>query len=116
MGIMPVNRLLITVSLPMMLSMLVQALYNIVDSIFISHYSLDALTAVNLTFPFQNLMISAGVGTGVGINALLSMRLGQKDNKAVNQTALNGVFLVIITIVLFIILGLTEALYLPIFL
>lgn len=107
MGTMPVGKLLIQISLPIMISMFVQALYNIVDSIFVAKLSTDALTAVSLAFPIQNLMISAGVGTGVGINALLSMRLGQKDNKAVNQTALNGVFLVIITIVLFIILGLT---------
>ena len=107
MGTMPVGKLLIKISLPIMISMFVQALYNIVDSIFVAKLSTDALTAVSLAFPIQNLMISAGVGTGVGINALLSMRLGQKDNKAVNQTALNGVFLVIITIVLFIILGLT---------
>ena len=97
MGTMPVGKLLIQISLPIMISMFVQALYNIVDSIFVAKLSTDALTAVSLAFPIQNLMISAGVGTGVGINALLSMRLGQKDNKAVNQTALNGVFLVIIT-------------------
>lgn len=107
MGTMPVGKLLIQISLPIMISMFVQALYNIVDSIFVAKLSTDALTAVSLAFPIQNLMISAGVGTGVGINALLSLRLGQKDNKAVNQTALNGVFLVIITIVLFIILGFT---------
>ena len=88
MGTMPVGKLLIQISLPIMISMFVQALYNIVDSIFVAKLSTDALTAVSLAFPIQNLMISAGVGTGVGINALLSMRLGQKDNKAVNQTAL----------------------------
>ena len=107
MGTMPVGKLLIQISLPIMISMFVQALYNIVDSIFVAKLSTDALTAVSLAFPFQNLMISAGVGTGVGINALLSMRLGQKNYKAVTQTALNGIFLVIITIVLFIILGIT---------
>ena len=105
MGTMPVGKLLIQISLPIMISMFVQALYNIVDSIFVAKLSTDALTAVSLAFPIQNLMISAGVGTGVGINALLSMRLGQKNYKAVTQTALNGIFLVIITIVLFIILG-----------
>lgn len=107
MGTMPVGKLLIQISLPIMISMFVQALYNIVDSIFVAKLSTDALTAVSLAFPIQNLMISAGVGTGVGINALLSMRLGQKNFKAVTQTALNGIFLVIITIVLFIILGIT---------
>ena len=107
MGTMPVGKLLIQISLPIMISMFVQALYNIVDSIFVAKLSTDALTAVSLAFPIQNLMISAGVGTGVGINALLSIRLGQKNYKAVTQTALNGIFLVIITIVLFIILGIT---------
>ena len=107
MGTMPVGKLLIQISLPIMISMFVQALYNIVDSIFVAKLSTDALTAVSLAFPIQNLMISAGVGTGVGINALLSMRLGRKNYKAVTQTALNGIFLVIITIVLFIILGIT---------
>ena len=107
MGTMPVGKLLIQISLPIMISMFVQALYNIVDSICVAKLSTDALTAVSLAFPIQNLMISAGVGTGVGINALLSMRLGQKNYKAVTQTALNGIFLVIITIVLFIILGIT---------
>lgn len=107
MGTMPVGKLLIQISLPIMISMFVQALYNIVDSIFVAKLSTDALTAVSLAFPIQNLMISAGVGTGVGINALLSMRLGQKNYKAVTQTALNGIFLVLITIVLFIILGIT---------
>lgn len=107
MGTMPVGKLLIQISLPIMISMFVQALYNIVDSIFVAKLSTDALTAVSLAFPIQNLMISAGVGTGVGINALLSMRLGQKNSKAVNQTALNGIFLVFITVILFMILGLT---------
>ena len=82
MGTMPVGRLLVKISLPMMISMLVQALYNIVDSIFVAKLSTDALTAVSLAFPIQNLMISASVGTGVGLNALLSMRLGQKNEKA----------------------------------
>ena len=76
MGIMPVPRLLITMSLPMMLSMLVQALYNIVDSMFAAKLSEDALTAVSLAFPVQTLMISISSGTGVGINALLSRSLG----------------------------------------
>ena len=75
MGVMPVRRLLITMALPMMISMLVQALYNVVDSIFVAQISESALTAVSLVFPFQNLMISIGVGTAVGVNALLSRSL-----------------------------------------
>ena len=105
MGVMPVGKLLIQISLPIMISMLVQALYNIVDSIFVAKLSTEALTAVSLAFPIQNFMISAGVGTGVGINALLSMRLGQKNEKAVTDSALNGIFLIILTSVFFMILG-----------
>ena len=78
MGVMPVPRLLITMSLPMMLSMLVQALYNIVDSIFVAQINENALTAVSLAFPIQSLMIAISAGTGVGINALLSRNLGEK--------------------------------------
>ena len=105
MGTMPLGKLLIQISLPMMISMLVQALYNIVDSIFVAQISENALTAVSLAFPIQNLMISTAVGTGVGVNALLSMRLGQQDSKAVSNTALNGIFLYAITCVVFIVLG-----------
>ena len=76
MGIVPVNRLLISMSLPMMISMLVQALYNVVDSVFVARVSESALTAVSLAFPVQNLMIAVAVGTGVGVNALLSKSLG----------------------------------------
>ena len=109
MGTMPINRLLITISLPMMLSMLVQALYNVVDSIFISHYSLDALTAVNLTFPFQNLMISVAVGTGVGINALLSRKLGEKDFEGANRAATHGILLNLLASILFAVIGISIA-------
>ncbi len=105
MGIMPIGKLLIQISLPMMISMLVQALYNIVDSVFVSKISENALTAVSLAFPIQNLMISFSVGTGVGINSLLSMRLGQKDQEAVDNTAMNGIFLIIITCIVFTVLG-----------
>ena len=84
---------MLNMSLPMMLSMFVQALYNIVDSIFVSKISEGALTAVSLAFPFQTLMISVCGGTAVGINALLSMRLGQKNQDAVNKSAVNGLFL-----------------------
>ena len=91
MGIMPVPKLLITMSLPMMLSMLVQALYNIVDSMFVAKLSEEALTAVSLAFPAQTLMISISSGTGVGINALLSRNLGEKDFEGANRAARNGV-------------------------
>ena len=107
MGTMPVGKLLIQISLPIMISMFVQALYNIVDSIFVAKLSTDALTAVSLAFPIQNLMISAGVGTGVGINALLSMKLGQKNYKKVTQNDLNGIFIILITIVLLTIMRIT---------
>lgn len=97
MGVMPENKLLISMAVPMMLSMLVQALYNVVDSIFVSRISEDALTAVSLAFPVQNLMIALGAGTGVGINALLSKSLGEKNQKLANKTAHNGIFLMIMT-------------------
>ena len=76
MGVMPVKKLIITMSLPMMASMLVQALYNVVDSIFVAQLSENALTAVTLAFPLQSLMIAVSSGTGVGVNALLSKSLG----------------------------------------
>lgn len=78
MGVMPLNRLLISMSVPMMISMLVQALYNIVDSMFVAQLSENALTAVSLAFPAQNLMIAVATGTGVGVNAALSRNLGEK--------------------------------------
>ena len=93
MGTMPVMKLIINMSLPMMFSMFVMALYNIVDSIFVAKINEDALTAVSLAFPVQNLMISFAVGTGVGINSLLSRKLGQGKSEDVNRTAMNGVFL-----------------------
>lgn len=92
-------------SLPMMVSMLVQALYNIVDSIFVARISENALTAVSLAFPMQTLMIALGGGTGVGVNALLSRALGEKDYKRVNQAASNGVFLALISYIIFLIVG-----------
>ena len=93
MGVMPVKRLVLSMSLPMMVSMLVQALYNVVDSYFVAKVSEDALTAVGMAFPFQNLMISVAVGTGVGVNALLSRSLGAKDQQTANRSAENGVLL-----------------------
>ena len=92
-GVLPVNRLLITMSVPIMISMLVQALYNVVDSIYVAMLSENALNAVSLAFPVQNLMIAVATGTGVGINALLSKSLGEKNFKRANQVAVNGVFL-----------------------
>lgn len=105
MGTMPVNKLLVTMSLPMVISMIVQALYNIVDSIFVSRLSEDALTAVSMAFPMQNLMISVAVGTGVGINTMLSRALGEKKFEAANKTAENGIFIEVLGYVLFLLIG-----------
>ena len=109
MGIMPENKLLLNMALPMILSMLIQACYNIVDSYFVSKLSQDALNAVSLAFPVQNLMIAVSVGTGVGINALLSRSLGQKDQERANRTAMNGVMLEVVSGLVFTVLGLTCA-------
>lgn len=106
MGSMPVNKLLISMSLPMMISMLVQALYNIVDSIFVSRINENALTAVSMAFPIQSLMIAIGAGTGVGVNALLSRSLGEKDYEKADKTAANGVFLFVLSYLLFLVVGL----------
>ena len=107
MGVMPVNKLLITMSLPMIISMLVQALYNIVDSIFVAQISENALTAVSLAFPLQNLMIAFASGTAVGVNALLSRSLGEKNKDHVNQTATHAIVIYMITAAVFMIGGLT---------
>ena len=109
MGVMPVTRLLVTMSLPMMLSMLVQALYNIVDSMFVAQLSEDALTAVSLAFPVQSLMIAVASGTGVGINALLSRNLGERNFEGANNAARNGVFLAIVSCIVFALLGLVGS-------
>ena len=101
MGTMPVPKLLFQMSIPMMLSMLVQALYNVIDSIFVAQINENALTAVSLAFPLQNLMISIAVGTGVGVNALLSRSLGEKNMKAVQDTARNGLFLSVASFIVF---------------
>ena len=90
---MPVNKLLITMAAPMVLSMLIGALYNVVDSLFVSHYGENTLSAVSLAFPIQNIIIATGTGIGGGINALLSRFLGEKKQKKVNQTALHGIIL-----------------------
>lgn len=107
MGTMPVGRLLISMSLPMMISMVVQALYNIVDSIFVSRINEDALTAVSMAFPIQTLCVALGAGLGVGINALLSKSLGAKDQEMVNKSALNGLFMTLVNYVVFLVVGLT---------
>ena len=107
MGTMPINRLLITMSVPMMLSMLVQALYNVVDSIFVARIEEDALTAVSLAFPMQMLMMALGMGMGVGVNALLSKSLGAGDQESVNKAATNGIFLAAVSYIVFLIVGLT---------
>ena len=105
MGIMPVPKLLVSMSLPMMISMLVQALYNIVDSIFVARISENALTAVSLAFPIQNLMIAVASGTAVGINALLSRSLGEKNFKEADKAAENGLFLALVSYIAFAIFG-----------
>lgn len=102
---MPTGRLLVSMSLPMIISMLVQALYNIVDSAFVSRVSEDALTAVSLAFPIQNLMIAIAAGTGVGINSLLSRSLGEKKQKAADRAAGNGILLGIFSALIFVIFG-----------
>ncbi len=105
MGYVPVNQLLISMSVPMMISMLVQALYNVVDSVFVSYIGENALTAVSLAFPVQNLMIAIAVGTSVGVNALLSKSLGEKNQKAANRTAENGLFLTLLGTIVFLVFG-----------
>lgn len=105
MGYMPLGKLLLTMSVPMMISMFVQSLYNIVDSIFVARISENALTAVSLAFPIQNLMFSVSIGTGVGINSLLSRRLGEKNYEEVDKVANNGILLALIGIVVFVIVG-----------
>lgn len=109
MGIFPIPKLLFGMSLPMMLSMLVQALYNIVDSIFVAQINEDALTAVSLVFPVQTLMIAVATSTGVGINALLSKNLGEKDFDGANNAARNGLFLAVISYIIVGILGFSLA-------
>ena len=105
MGTMPVGRLVLNMSLPMMISMLVQALYNIVDSVFVAMLSENALTAVSMAFPLQTLLIAVGAGTGVGMNALLSKSLGEKNFKKANQAAENAAFLYFLSFLVFLVLG-----------
>ena len=105
-GVMPINKLIMSMSLPIMLSMLIQALYNIVDSIFVSKINLQALSAVSMAFPIQNMMIGVGVGTAVGVNALLARALGEKNQEKVNKIANNGVFLILVSYAIFLVVGL----------
>lgn len=105
MGVMPVGKLVLNMSLPIMISMLVQALYNVVDSRFVSIISENALTAVSLAFPMQALIIAVSVGTGVGINALLSRALGEKNFDRAEKIALNGVFLAAVASLVFVLIG-----------
>ena len=107
MGVMPVGRLLATMSVPIMISMLVQALYNVVDSMFVARIDEYALTALSMAFPIQNLMIAVAAGLGVGLNAVLSRALGAKDAKGVNRAATSGILLLTIASVLFILGGVT---------
>ncbi len=109
MGVMPIGKLIISMSLPIMISMLVQALYNIVDSIFVARVSENALTAVSMAFPIQNLMIAVGVGTAVGVNALLARSLGAKDFGKVNKIADNAVCLAVLSYLAFLLVGLFLA-------
>ncbi len=111
MGVMPINRLLLTMSGPMMISMLIQALYNVVDSMFVSYISEAALTAVSLAYPIQNLMIAVATGTGVGVNALLSRNLGEKNFAVANRTAGNAIFLGLVSSAVFMVLGIFSRLY-----
>ena len=105
MGTAPVARLILSMSLPAMFSMLVQSLYNIVDSIFVAKIGESALAAVSLAFPIQTLMIAVAVGTGVGINSLISRRLGEGDRKAADRAASHGIILGVISWAVFALLG-----------
>ncbi|MBR1758116.1 MAG: MATE family efflux transporter [Lachnospiraceae bacterium] len=106
MGYAPITKLIFSMSLPIMISMLVQALYNIVDSIFVSRLGEDALSAVSLAFPVQNIMIAVGTGTAVGVNAVLSRALGEKNYKMANKAANNALFLAVCSTLVFVIFGL----------
>ncbi|MCR4778569.1 MAG: MATE family efflux transporter, partial [Lachnospiraceae bacterium] len=107
MGTMPINKLLLNMAIPMILSMLVQALYNIVDSIYVSHLSENALTAVSLAFPIQSLIIAVGTGIATGLNAMLSKALGEKNQKDVNDSARSAMFLAVCAYVIMLIASFT---------
>lgn len=107
MGVMPVRRLLITMSLPVVISMFIQAMYNLIDSIFVAQIDQDALTAVNMAFPMQSLMIAFQTGLGVGMNAMVSRLLGEKKPKEAGQAAIHGLILTLVNYVVFLVAGLT---------
>lgn len=107
MGTMPVPKLLITMSLPMVISMFVQAMYNLIDSIFVAQINLDALTAVNMSFPMQSLMIAFQTGLGVGMNAVISRLLGEKKPREAGNAAVHGLILTLVNYIIFLIIGLT---------
>ena len=109
MGVMPINRLLISMAVPMMISMLVQACYNVVDSMFVAQLNENALTAVSLAFPVQSLMIAVATGTGVGINALASRALGEKNHQKASAVANNGIIVIFLSMLVFVVLGLTAS-------
>ena len=105
MGVMPVGKLLVNMALPMIISMLIQALYNVVDSVYVSQISESAVTALSLAFPIQNIQIGFAVGIGVGVNSLLSKSLGEGNRESANRTAGNGITLMLIVTVAFILFG-----------
>ncbi len=107
MGTMPIGRLLASMAIPMMISMMVQAFYNVVDSVFVARVSENALNAVSLAFPLQNLTIAVGIGTAVGMNAMLSRSLGEKNQEMVDKAANTGIFLSLCSFVIFAVIGLT---------
>ena len=108
MGVMPVNKLLVTMSLPIVISMLIQAMYNLVDSVFVAQINPDALTAVGMAFPMQSLMIAFQTGLGVGMNALVSRYLGQKKPYEAGLAATHALILTALNYVIFLIVGLTA--------
>ena len=105
MGTMPVGKLLFSMALPLAISMLVQAFYNVVDSYYVSRVSESAVTALGLAFPIQNLMIAFATGLGVGMNALLSKSLGEGNRERANRAAGNGIFLCLCAVALFMVFG-----------
>ena len=107
MGVMPVRRLLLSMSLPMVISMFVQAMYNLIDSVFVAQIDQDALTAVNMAFPMQSLMIAFQTGLGVGMNAMISRLLGEKKPKDAGQAAIHGLILTLVNYLIFLAVGLT---------
>ena len=105
MGTMNIKKLIVTMSIPVMLSMLIQALYNIVDSMFIAYYSQEGLTAVSLCYPVQMIIVAVACGTGVGVNSLLSRFLGENEKNKANSVAMHGIFLAICNGIVFALLG-----------